>query len=838
MASALVIGIGSTGFDVIEQALHYYYEFTKKEKPEHTEFMFLETARKSSPNIDKGVLSFCDISTDNISATLHAWHEDENVNHPWIPQEADVLNAHNGAGGQPVYGRLGLWANEVAVRAKIRQLYSKVGGDQHTNIYIVGSLVGGTGSGVCLDIACMVRETTNNDNIWGMFLLPNRVDIGDKTKQSGYENAYSSLKVIDYFSKSNDGKWYECTMPSGNNISRMGAPYKQAQFFTQDFDDSSAQMPTLDNLIQSVGFNLVLRVIDIDNVVAPFQQRVLDRLVDFSNVVPDGIFSTIGLNVFQYPEGLLEEYFATEQLKKSLLDRWMDPVHYISKSGQSASVEGLTLSELKPKVNKRLQNIVKQAVDSCRATPILGKKNLKAALENEVANLLEKSYAADFLDEDAFLYDLFDANNSTKYYAAIKGKSIDLRNAIVTGIADFVNEMSLEYQNLHVMSNLIQHIADAATDMTKSWNMRYGIDGKADGWNNYWANHLLSERLHQGRFWYGITGCKADYYYEALDGVVQLCYFNVLFDVLDQVANSMSSKPGVNALTAPCPDAKVDKRNILLPTKRNVEEMFDKVKKLLDEKNDNSIMNRHETIAGQLNGNGNTQINFLYQSGSFEDDVKTAQGRYQNDAKTLNFRHLSGLSVWEYLRDNNVLELKNNMIEKALGFVQELNLFSDCDIVEIMKNLQPNDAKYPKVHSLLTDTAEDIRNTVPAMCALVKNKSFGDHDKLKLIVASNSDDNNDSGIVNAMGGYKPSKTSSNYVYLPSMKNTVVVYQEYCYMGMVNGHSNVFNPLTDIGYQSQVRGAIDQKGNSYNDTGLRLAYLDLKETLNDESIKIK
>ncbi len=834
MASALIIGLGSTGYDVLERSLQYFYEFTKKEQPEHVAYMFLETARKSSEFIEKGIMSFCDISTDGIQATLNAWHQEKVTDDKqWIPDHADILNAHNGAGGQPVYGRVGLWANEVNVRTKIRQLYAQIDGNAGTNIYIVGSLVGGTGSGVCLDVAYMVRETTKNDNIYGLFLLPNRVDIGVTAKMMGYENAYTSLKSIDFYSKSDgNGNWYKCTMPSGTKIDHKGAPYKQIQFYTQDFSDASASMPQLSDLIQSVGFNLVLRVLDITNTSAPFQRVINDRIVDFDQDCPDGIFSTIGMNVFQYPEGLLEEYFATEQLKRSILDRWNDSTHYVGRNGSNISIESLMAGELKPKVDVKIQEIVRKAIDLSRGTSVLGHSTLKIALEAEVDTILNKTYSSDTLDEDSYVYDLFDATNNSRFYGAIKGKSLDLRNTIVESIAQYVSELSNEYQNLTVIKKVIDAISDSLNDLTKLWRTKHNIDGTPDGWNKNWNEFLLPERLHNDKFLCVFTGTQKQFYYEALNGVAQLCYFNVLFDVIEQIVNSLNSKPGTTPLTTPGP------HTVTLPTRDIVNQITEKVKKLLDEKEPGSIMYRHEVIAGQLNNTQSSQINFLYKSGSFSEDVADAQGRYDNEGKKLTFREITGVSMWDYLKDNSLNKLESSLISGALTFIQTLNLFGESDIVQIMKSLPNTNRKYPKVHSLLTDTKEDVAKTLPAMCQLVGTEKFVAHDKLKLIVASDTDENNESGIVSAMSGYKPSPNDSNYVMLPSMKNTVVVYQEYSYLGNVNGSNKVFNPLIHLSYQSQVVDAIKKKGDAFNNSKLRLAYLTDKQLLDNSTVKIK
>ena len=194
--------------------------------------------------------------------------------------------------------------------------------------------------------------------------------------------------------------------------------------------------------------------------------------------------------------------------------------------------------------------------------------------------------------------------------------------------------------------------------------------------------------------------------------------------------------------------------------------------------------------------------------------------------------------MWDYLKDNGIEKLESHMISKSLEFIQTLNLFGDSNIVQIMQSLPSTDSKYPRVHSLLTDIKEDMERNLPAMCQLVKTEKFVSHDKLKLVVISDTDENNDSGIVRAMSGYRPSVGNSSFITLPSMKNTVVVYQEYCYLGNVNGISKVFNPLVHICYQPQVLESIINKGDGFNDSRLRIAYLSKKQILDDSTLKIK
>jgi hypothetical protein len=139
---------------------------------------------------------------------------------------------------------------------------------------------------------------------------------------------------------------------------------------------------------------------------------------------------------------------------------------------------------------------------------------------------------------------------------------------------------------------------------------------------------------------------------------------------------------------------------------------------------------------------------------------------------------------------------------------------------------------------LLNGQPTDIRLRIPAMVSLVNTEKFYDHISLKLIVVSPLADTDAAGIVNQMV-YQTSPNFSNFVQLPSMKNTVVVYQEYGYLGNIGGMDKTFSPLLHILYQSQVLSGLRNKINANQfDTSLRLAYIDSETLLDTDNIKIK
>ena len=838
MASILVIGIGSTGLEALEQAQQFYYEFTKKHSPGHNAgFLFLETDRtrkpKTAPN-GKTDIKACYLCPDNIQATLDGWCKTNDKRYEWLPKAADVLAAGTGAGGQPVYGRVALWSEEVAVRNEITNLYNGVGGNADTNIYIVGSLTGGTGTGIFLDLAYVVRHCTQNNNIYGMFMLPDRQQVGDTTKQPIYENAFSSLRSLDKaYSQVKNSNGYQCTLPSGTDISNANNPFYNVQFFTSDFSGNGvASLTGLKQLVRTVGFNLALRMLDVTNQTAPFQRLINARLIDYTSSVTNGKFTTIGLNVFQYPESLLEEYLTDSLLEENLLNRWNDSDHFIDDYGTMQPIQTVT-AKLNWDAKRFVQEGIESVIAKCKGMQMLGKPTFKHAIDNEIDTINSGNYQAP--SKKNYIYGFFDANGQ-KFCPAIIGQQISLRDAFIELIYNKIAEESTHYQNLDIIGFWIRNIATAIHDVREDWQRRFKLDGTTAQWNKCW-NQLIGERLKHG-WLYAAHGCKREWYFEALDGVATLCYYNAFMPMLENIENAILGAQNQPSISLPT--------GITLPSLDQVNEIRNKVRALLDaqDKTGASLVARKDEIKGQMTGQNHSQIHFLFVGNGCDDDHNAAMGKYKNlgPNSALTYSKISNDNLWHFLKENNQEQLKATMISAGLTFVQGLKLFDNTDIVQIMKNLPRENPDYNKVHNLLTQQDDVIRRDTPAMAHLDPNVQFMNHNCLKLIIASPVADNNDSGVVAVMranNGYVPSTAASNFVQLPSLKNTVVVYQEYGYMGNVNGKDNTFNPVLHLSYQKQVHNSLKNKiENKLFDKSIRLPYIDTETLIDTENVYIK
>ena len=183
----IIIGIGSSGLFTLEHIQRFYYESYKSNKPDHVEYLYRETNKDNKvgitplPNEIKRVF----ISLEEMKKMSAVIKKD---GAKWVPPLEDLLNAGLGAGGVRSFGRVGLWGknnkanNFRNVVENIKQAHQKVSKDtMQPIVFITGTLTGGTGSGIFIDLAYIIRHIISNiQELYGLFLIPNKPPISTK----------------------------------------------------------------------------------------------------------------------------------------------------------------------------------------------------------------------------------------------------------------------------------------------------------------------------------------------------------------------------------------------------------------------------------------------------------------------------------------------------------------------------------------------------------------------------------------------------------------------------------------------------------------------------------
>jgi hypothetical protein len=209
----LILGIGGTGHQALLQLKILFNQWPGK-VPAHVGLFYLDTV--APKNGDK-------VSLDDVeSALLLLRDPSEMLRNPdneyireWFPARISVQTAVHGAAQIRPLGRLALHAQPERVlsqlgncldaltdRGRLRELEQGDSIDEQGSIevYFLSSLCGGTGSGILLDVARLIREQLRDAptvRFVGVFLLP-----GPFRRQGGTDrvraNAYAALKEIDY----------------------------------------------------------------------------------------------------------------------------------------------------------------------------------------------------------------------------------------------------------------------------------------------------------------------------------------------------------------------------------------------------------------------------------------------------------------------------------------------------------------------------------------------------------------------------------------------------------------------------------------------------------------
>lgn len=823
MASALIIGIGSSGLHIIEEAQQFYYELTGNNKPEGVEYFYIETdSNQMSKNTALGTseIKRLFISLANNQATINNLKNSNNPDTNWIPGPATVLNNQSGAGGMSSYGRLALWGNFDRVRAFIQQNYQAINGNKQTRIFIVGTLTGGTGSGLCVDIPYMVRQITQNDNIFGLFLTPDRHSIVNATKRPLFINFFNSMASISKYNQADNT--YKIHWPGAGLYEDMRPPYNQVQFISQDFNNADAPIPDVNGLYRIGGLNLMTRLLGMDkrdllNMPIDTYSDLYDRrMVDAKMSVQDFKFSTLGISMIQYPKSQMEELFAIN-LSEKTIGSWLDPKNYIDKSGKTNDI-----SSYKTILEKETIKQFDEDLKSC--FNILDGKNAPDGLSftqsiaSMASNILDKNLDGK-PNASAYILDKFKNNNSSNHYLTIANYRIEIRDQLIKSIHERIVRFLDEFQNIELTKHKLNNIIEAIDTIIKYWKDSYEITEDVTQWNK--TLEKLTREIFESNSVYYICRQKKNYLKEQFYNIFTLAKMHVAIEVLRSIKNYLNMPS--DFLQTNSFSVKLE-----LPSIKRLDEfsvnLRDAIRNAI---NNPSLSNRKADLTADLNNNTN-QIIRLFEHGNLENDLEQAQANYIKSAKTITYKVFTeNKSLWNYL-SNNKDSIYTDCLKNGVKFVRDNQLISNKDIVQLLEQIQPKDSQYSKIQTFKTGNRDDIvTNKLPAMIHLENAvHQYQPHNCLKTVILTNN--------INALRPqlmYKANGTDES-IDLPELQNAIIYQQEYGYMGDVN--PSAFKPQIHIGYNKTLvtnvlEPEIGKEGNSFYEK--RVPYL-TKSEFND------
>lgn len=219
----VVIGLGGTGFGAVLKLKKYFLDAFEGVVPPIIRFLTFDTTENvehsertrdgSTVSLDPGTEQHV-LQVANPAGLLGGINEhiDE-----WWPKNIPINAITAGAGQVRARGRLALFAksNEIISRVRDvvkqvqlikgrRQMYENqflVSDRGGVEVYIVGSIAGGTGSGMFLDMAFIARSFLDaQSHVTGVLVLPGIFE-GKANVPLVKSNAYAALKELEHFSR-------------------------------------------------------------------------------------------------------------------------------------------------------------------------------------------------------------------------------------------------------------------------------------------------------------------------------------------------------------------------------------------------------------------------------------------------------------------------------------------------------------------------------------------------------------------------------------------------------------------------------------------------------------
>ena len=235
---AIVIGLGGTGQWVLTFLKKELLEIGGGHLPADVKLLAFDTTsqttaqagqgskRESEEDIRAGAVKLVEGKEfipigDNVSQLVSEISQGKHSHLQWYPAKAFLsklppaaFNTKEGSGQIRQMGRISIFRDLAAIqkseilsrlRAAMQDLQSKVSRDMQMEIIIIGSLAGGTGAGMLVDLALLVRAQAqklvqNNYVVRGFFVLPRAFTAGGIGEgRDMLARSFASWRELDRF---------------------------------------------------------------------------------------------------------------------------------------------------------------------------------------------------------------------------------------------------------------------------------------------------------------------------------------------------------------------------------------------------------------------------------------------------------------------------------------------------------------------------------------------------------------------------------------------------------------------------------------------------------------
>lgn len=372
VSCSLVIAVGGTGhkilLDVRQRLLQKYGSL---DKLPIVSFLLIDTDQAifgKNPNYpDAANLDNADkihtsvYGVENLRRNLREYPHLRD----WLDPRTLSGDIHQGAGAVRARGRLAYFWNYDAIARRIEEEAAEITKDsskaqairnglqvsEGVTVYVVGSLLGGTGSGMFLDLAYSVKHLLASQRMLetvGIFSIPpNSAAVAVDNRP----NAYASLLELNHYTDPST-TFTAQYKPDQPPIENADPPFRYT--YLVDTSSPRAKLDSVDKLVEMIGHSIFL------DLTSEFQRQKKSNRDNFDQFLtqPDDLgcsqnYLSMGLAAIHFPKDKVIHAGAS-RLAKQIVARWTEPLQRVANIGAFTDQEMGRLGLLPDEVQRQI----------------------------------------------------------------------------------------------------------------------------------------------------------------------------------------------------------------------------------------------------------------------------------------------------------------------------------------------------------------------------------------------------------------------------------------------------------------------------------------------------
>jgi hypothetical protein len=364
---SVVLGVGTSGAYVISNVERIFYEVLGDTKLDLFRLLVVETDNtpRETDNAPGGRLSqMVDAFETDIGQAIKNLTHFLGADFDWCPKDLS-LGSGRGAGNVRAGGRLMFHSKFPAIHTALqRSMHSaseQVGRNATTAaiqslfrsrglepspgvldpsksvVYVVGTLAGGTCSGMCVDLGYTIRQIDPQAERVGIFIMPDT-----NAPETFRQNAWAALKDLEYFTDFPDrfkGVWYSEQRTPFRYTGGNKKPYDQIYLVSSLNQASQTRLPYQSSM-QSPLLVMIANMIAAD-LLGLYGLRA-GKLVNLNQQV-QGVekrrtFLNFNLRGICYPKYEISEAAACNVVDGTICANWLSTSHYVTRGGVQSTI--------------------------------------------------------------------------------------------------------------------------------------------------------------------------------------------------------------------------------------------------------------------------------------------------------------------------------------------------------------------------------------------------------------------------------------------------------------------------------------------------------------------